>query len=484
MSDSLRTLSEHLESDLQEQQTMVRRKSAAVQKQFMEVAKFTPIENATRLGSEQNAKVRKEMWELLCAQVESGLGMPTEQQLAALWTKYDGNSDCKLSATEMRGMLVDFAAAMTSSLSKHLPVLTRRLQQSKLSGKLHPIVETVSQAFVYQTEAQLSMYRSQSEGRVTDAALKSVMTKFDKSRDGIVTRDEFMANASTTFFSNLLDDLTNDAMVASLSAAAADTSSKPSVVFQSLEKAEREARAAQDTVNAARKRIASFTSYEKRILEDAHHMEEMMHEGAKAMLQWREKRTAEALQAVRSEGASTLVSLELAVSGGSDDDARSNSVRMFGLLSKQLVAGMGKPGDQQLLALWSRYDEDRTGTLSKGELGHLITDYATARAREIESNELPSLKAMMDAEVSNQFVTLLSRARLMAKEAELALFQSQAEGQISVADLNAAFSKLDVNRDGVITKDEFLRGASDVLFRTQIERLKNWKGLVDSGAVA
>ena len=96
---------------------------------------------------------------------------------------------------------------------------------------------------------------------------------------------------------------------------------------------------------------------------------------------------------------------------------------------------------------------------------------------EIEKEELPKLRLMMEAEGSNQFLLLISRARMMAKEAELQLFKSQSEGQIAAADINDAFHKLDANHDGSISKDEFLKGATDVLFHNQLTRIKNWKSL-------
>ena len=99
------------------------------------------------------------------------------------------------------------------------------------------------------------------------------------------------------------------------------------------------------------------------------------------------------------------------------------------------------------LALWKRYDEDGNGVLSRGELAHVVADYASARVEEIQKEELPKLRQMMEAEGSNQFLMLISRARMMAKEAELQLFKSQAEGQIAAADINDAFHKLDANHD-------------------------------------
>ena len=62
---------------------------------------------------------------------------------------------------------------------------------------------------------------------------------------------------------------------------------------------------------------------------------------------------------------------------------------------------------------------------------------ALARAKEIEEEELPGLRGMQEKEgSSNQFVALLSRARLMAKEAELAEEWGAIAMQFSAKDTN------------------------------------------------
>ena len=88
-----------------------------MQQAFAKAVAFGDIEVASRKGHEAALSVRKSMWELLCTQVESGMGPPDEEQLAALWAKYDGNQDGELSPSEIRGMLMDYSAAMHARLS-------------------------------------------------------------------------------------------------------------------------------------------------------------------------------------------------------------------------------------------------------------------------------------------------------------------------------------------------------------------------------
>ena len=466
-----------------------------MQQAFASVHAFGDVENASRLGHAEALSVRKSMWELLCTQVESGMGPPDEEQLATLWDKYDGNQDGELSSAEIRGMLMDYSTAMHARLSKAVPKLKRWLQLGALNGTLNPFVELVCRAFLYESEAQMALYRAQADGRITSEALTNVARQLDTNGDTHVTREEFMANATQTFFSSLLEEMTNEAMVASMSAAASDAADvRPSLVFQSLEKAEKEALMAKRSADNARKRLTQFTAYTKRLKEDQNKMADEIEAGAKTMMAWRERRGAELLHCVRRDGAGTLVALEMAMKGGSDEDAREHSVHLFSILSKQLVAGMGEPSHEQvrraqmcsvargirsglplapmpliygkcslthhpaslaatcalspqLLALWVKYDTDGNGALSRSELAHLLADYAKARADEIEAEELPRIQKMMDAEGHNQFVLLLSRARIMAKEAELALFKAQAEGQIAPADLQTTFNKLDTDHD-------------------------------------
>ena len=89
-----------------------------------------------------------------------------------------------------------------------------------------------------------------------------------------------------------------------------------------------------------------------------------------------------------------LVDLEMAGSAGVDEERRARA-RMWSLLSKQLIGGLGKPRDAQLRALWKRYDTDRNGLLSKAALGRMLIEYAAARADEIAVDEIPNLEAML-----------------------------------------------------------------------------------------
>ena len=85
ISEGIQDLGHQLEDELMHEQEVVAKTRVQVQRDFLAVAKFVPIENATRLGAEEGARVRKQMWELLCSQVESGLGTPNDGQLMALW---------------------------------------------------------------------------------------------------------------------------------------------------------------------------------------------------------------------------------------------------------------------------------------------------------------------------------------------------------------------------------------------------------------
>jgi len=366
-----------------------------------------------------------------------------------------------------------------------VPVLQRRLQQAQLEGTLNPFVELICRACAYECEAQLALFRAQSEGRIPHDELARVQRKLDRNGDGHITRNEFMANATSVFFSSLLEEVTNEAMIASMSAAASSPSkTRPSLVLQSIEN---EAQLAGrlsvvERVDGARRRVDDFTAYTKRIQEDKGMVVHEIEHGVRTMRHASETQRLEAEQSVRNDGATTLVALELAVAGSSDVGVRAASVRLFALLSQQLVAGLGTPNEQQLLALFRRYDEDGNGVLSRGEIAHLIADYSAARAGQIETQELPGLRASLKTDGSNQFVCLLTRARVMAKEAELALFKSQAEGQVANADLCAMFNRLDTNRDGMISKDEFSRGMADVLFATQLERIQKWTSVLNDAA--
>ena len=88
-----------------------------VQSAFESVAAFDAVQGSTRLGAEHTGAVRKRMWSMLTDQVESGLGGPSEEQLALLWSKYDGNGDGTLSRVEIQQIMIDYAGATMEEVS-------------------------------------------------------------------------------------------------------------------------------------------------------------------------------------------------------------------------------------------------------------------------------------------------------------------------------------------------------------------------------
>uniref|UniRef100_A0A7S4AYE3 EF-hand domain-containing protein n=1 Tax=Chrysotila carterae TaxID=13221 RepID=A0A7S4AYE3_CHRCT len=168
----------------------------------------------------------------------------------------------------------------------------------------------------------------------------------------------------------------------------------------------------------------------------------------------------------------------------SSDEQRAARHRMWKLLSRQLIGGLGAPREAQLSALWSRYDADHNGCLSKGELGMMMADYAAARADELEAEELPSLQRMMEEHDDNPFVRSLAEARLLSKRAELELYRAQSHGALPAAAVEAAFKQLDTRHDGRVFRDDFLAHATDVFFGIQMERLQAMKDLESADVAA
>ena len=260
----------------------------SVTKAFESVAAFVPVyEEATR-RQRRVQKMRHEMWSLLTEQVASGMGTPSEEQLAALWRKYDSNRDGMLSQSELKQIILDYAGAMVNQLKTAIQKLKKRVEQSHTGC---PIMQAISRAFLLAMQSQLALYRAQSEGRLTDDEVHKVFKQLDVNADGRVTRDEFMAHATPVFFALQLQQMTNIAEVGAMSAAASDRPRRKSkdLTFTALEAAEREALAAQRDVEGATVRLRQFTAYSKRLKEERGHVVDEVNEGVASMLKHREE---------------------------------------------------------------------------------------------------------------------------------------------------------------------------------------------------
>mmetsp|Transcript_46519 Transcript_46519/g.108134 ORF Transcript_46519/g.108134 Transcript_46519/m.108134 type:complete len:560 (-) Transcript_46519:308-1987(-) len=440
---------------------------AAVESAFRAIAAHDAVQDSTRLGHSADRSARTKMWEMLDSQVVSGFGGPTEQQLTALWEKYDRNHDGHLSKRELQNILCDHAGGMAKSLEAQLPRM-RKLVRAQGTG--NPFLGLAIKSFVSCSEAQLMLCKAHAEGNISNHEVEVVFSQLDVDGDGSVTRDEFFRRAQSVFFAVLLQAMSNFSSIHEIGMpqddgdnnAGGENKAPSSVLSPAIEKAEREAKQARGDIDAAKARLEA---HRRRV-------ERELRQGSQAMLASREELRDKLREEVSKSAATTLVRFEMAVGDDAQLEARQ---QMWGLLSKQLIAGLGPPRPTQLEALWKAYDTDGSNSMSKGELWRLMMDYARSRAVEIERDEIPSLTKELEANQGNHFFTLIGKARLLTKQAQAALFRSQADGAISDADLRAAFEKLDTNADGTIGVKEFLAGATDAFFEIQLLRLQRMR---------
>ena len=352
-------------------------------------------------------------------------------------------------------------------------------------------------------EAQLALHRAHAEGRINDEAIKSTFRALDVNGDGRVTYSEFMQRAAPVFFRHLIDSATMSAMLEDLAAQAAAEegasggSAAPPVAklmsFEALDRAEREAKAASAAIVASRQRLAAHEqrarakrpapARAKRPSNVTHDVAE----GIGHLIRDRHALQAKLASEVQADRAVVQVEFELsaqAVEGSEDERViGQRTARMWTLLSKQMIAGLGTPRESQLGAIFDKYADPKTRCLSKGDLSIAIRDYSAARCDEIVQVELKELEEADRSAEGNAFVKLLTHARRISKEAELALYQAQAAGTISRAGIDAAFKALDVDGDGRVRRNEFVARAIDVFFSMQLGRIQNWDRL-EEAAVA
>jgi len=487
--DGILHFQEHDAEEIQKARKSVQGNLKKVQLAFESVAAFAPIDEASKNGWMMASKTRRQMWELLSFQVESGLGPPSQQQLDLLWRKYDGNNDLELSMTEVRAMLVDVAGAMIAYLKN-----VQKDVEFSLKHATSPFERMLATTFKLTNDAQMKLFSSHVDGRLTEDEVAAAFASLDVNHDGHVTKDEFMEKAGETFFGILLEHAKMHATLSHIAEEALDvTSPKPTAAnatlphSDALSKAMREAREADGAIKMARKRIDDHVRGREILAA-------RVIEGTRHLLDGHHKMQAELRREVQAERAAIQVDFELSAKESVPSQMQRAQIgRMWTLMSKQLIAGQGAPRESQLGAIFDKYADPKSHSLSKGDLSMAMMDYAQARVEEITRHELP---AMMDyarpgggestkntqLHADNEFVQLLTNARRMSKEAELALCRAQAGGSMSPAELARAFKTLDVDGDGLVYRHEFVSQATDVFFSIQLGRVHNWSAFEEAAA--
>lgn len=159
-----------------------------------------------------------------------------------------------------------------------------------------------------------------------------------------------------------------------------------------------------------------------------------------------------------------------------------NECRTFGVDMKRTMDILnqgGKISTEQAEQIWERYDEDQSGTLSKAELTHVMTDClkdqkatlqraaaaATAEAKSEVDKLISDPKLKEGSAIMSPAVEHL--AGFAAGLAKGLVSQCLAQVDAQLADpsplVDKTFARMDSNDDGVITKDEFVALIGEVL---------------------
>ena len=149
-------------------------------------------------------------------------------------------------------------------------------------------------------------------------------------------------------------------------------------------------------------------------------------------------------------------------------------VEMWELVMKKAVV-TNEAMQDELSALFDKYDSNHNGALEKDELKHILAEFAQAKLKAMDAEE-----AKMEAQFKKQEEMMkglgggaemgkamfdMARQQIRAKRTCL---ESQAKGVLSEQMVDLMYEKLDKDKNGSVSKEEFLAGAVSSLMAEQL----------------
>jgi len=126
-----------------------------------------------------------------------------------------------------------------------------------------------------------------------------------------------------------------------------------------------------------------------------------------------------------------------------------------------------EPSEAQLIAVWTKYDENKDGNLDAKEMHKLMQDVFKMNKPLVEEDIKKQAKAM--GPLGGMMLMMLP----VILEQYDALLKQLMENPEMIEEMRKQF---DVNSDGKVTRDEFIARAPDVLFKKQTNVAMNVNG--------
>jgi len=158
----------------------------------------------------------------------------------------------------------------------------------------------------------------------------------------------------------------------------------------------------------------------------------------------------------------------------SSETSKDPRLQMWELAMKKAVV-TNEAMQDELSALFDKYDSNNNGTLEKDELKHILAEFAQAKLKAMDAEE-----AKMEAQFKKQEEMMkglgggaemgkamfdMARQQIRSKRACL---ESQAKGVLSEQMVDLMYETLDKDKNGSVSKEEFLAGAVSSLMAEQL----------------
>ena len=158
----------------------------------------------------------------------------------------------------------------------------------------------------------------------------------------------------------------------------------------------------------------------------------------------------------------------------SSEASKDPRVEMWELVMKKVVV-TNEAMQNELSALFDKYDSNHNGTLEKDELKHILAEFAQAKLKAMDAEE-----AKMEAQFKKQEEMMkglgngaemgkamfdMARQQIRSKRTCL---ECQAKGVLSEQMVDLMYEKLDKDKNGSVSKEEFLAGAVSSLMAEQL----------------